>query len=249
MPAPVTKSEYVENELKSMIITGKLAPGSQLDLDALAESLGVSKMPIRQALTQLQARGLVEISPQRWTQVTAISVEEIDDIYHARRALAEMLAAQALPRLQPDDLTKMQDEIDKQKRHIANREFGAFVASDREFHLALYGRANFPRSLAVVTELRDVADRYIHAFIEEGSHGLESIREHQVIVDRCAAGDVDGLRAIVGEHIERGRQDLRARFSAKELRAPIESGPDEAGAGRPQGRPGKTIDPIRGEST
>jgi DNA-binding GntR family transcriptional regulator len=207
-PAPLSKGDYAYGELRRRIICGELAPGTRLDINELCESLDVSRMPVREALSRLDSQGLVEVHPQHASVVSTLSAEDLRDTYGARIALETMLAGAAAGRVDPDLIEQMAAEIELQRQFASDGDLDHFLISDRRFHDLLYERAAMPRSRVLVHGLRDVADRYIYMFLEADLHRWESIVEHEQLVRLCDRGDAVELQQAVGSHIAGGRDAL-----------------------------------------
>jgi GntR family transcriptional regulator, rspAB operon transcriptional repressor len=207
-----TKTDYALVELRRLIVTGVLAPGERLDLQVLADALGISRMPLREALSRLAAQGLVEIHPQRWTSVAPLSRADIVDTYGARHELETLLAGQAGGRLDDERVAEIAQELERQRLLADADDLEGVLRSDRRFHDLLYERAGMPRTHGLVSGLRDVADRYIYLFLEDGSDRRRSIAEHQEIVRLCHQRQTAALRDAVGEHVARGRDALLAKL-------------------------------------
>ncbi|WP_051324691.1 GntR family transcriptional regulator [Candidatus Solirubrobacter pratensis] len=206
--APLTKSDFAHNELRRRIVTGELMPGARLDLQELCDALGISRMPMREALSRLSAQGLIEIHPQRATVVSELSVPDLRDTYGARVALETLLAESATPYVDDELMRAFEANIDEQRRLASDGDLEGFLFSDRRFHDRLYERAAMPRTHGLATRLRDVADRYVYLFLRDGSHRQQSIDEHVRLVALCGERDAVAVRNAVGEHIMRGRDEL-----------------------------------------
>src|SRR4051812_11559444 len=112
---PVTKGDYAYEQLRRRIVTGELAPGTRLDLPVLCETLGVSRMPVRDALSRLDEQGLVEIRPQLATVVSTLSAADLHDTYGARMALESLLIGEAAARVDDKLVAAMGCDIETQR--------------------------------------------------------------------------------------------------------------------------------------
>jgi DNA-binding GntR family transcriptional regulator len=214
--APLTKSDFAHNELRRRIVTGELPPGARLDLQELCDALGISRMPMREALSRLSTQGLIEIHPQRATVVSELSAADLKDTYGARIALETLLAETAAPHVDDALLRDLEANIEEQRGLAAAGDLEGFLFSDRRFHDRLYERAGMLRTHGLVARLRDVADRYVYLFLRDGSHRTESIDEHVRLVALCAQRDAAAVKAALAEHIERGREALLAQLERAE---------------------------------
>jgi DNA-binding GntR family transcriptional regulator len=216
-PTPLTKGDYAYTELRRRIISGDLPPGARLDLQELCETLGVSRMPVREALSRLDEQGLVEIKPQLATVVSTLSTSDLRDTYGARIALETLLAGAASAWLDNELLAEMGRDVDQQRELAEAGDLEGYLRSDRRFHDRLYERAGMPRTHGLVTRLRDVADRYVYLFLKAASHRWQSIDEHEQLVRLCMRGDVPELQQAIGGHIARGRDSLLIHLERAEL--------------------------------
>jgi GntR family transcriptional regulator, rspAB operon transcriptional repressor len=212
--APLSKSEFAYYELRRRIICGDLAPGTRLDLNVLCETLEVSRMPVREALSRLDAQGLVKVHPQHATVVSPLSAADLRDTYGARIALESLLAGAGAGRVDETLLQEMSSEIEAQRRFAEEGDLERYLNSDRDFHDLLYERADMTRTCALVHGLRDVADRYIYLFLEADAHRWESIAEHEHLLRLCGSGDAVELQQAVALHIARGRDALQVQIEA-----------------------------------
>jgi DNA-binding GntR family transcriptional regulator len=203
-----SKSDYAYAELKRLIVQGKLAPASKLDLEVLAQTLAVGRMPLREALHRLRSQGLVEIHPQRATQVAPLSIADMVDTYDARCALEGLMAERVVTLARPDDIGALSDEVDRQAAMLESGELESFLDSDRAFHYRLFEIAEAPRTFGFLRTLRDVSERYIHLYLTNPQLQASSVAEHREIVELCAAGDSRGLVEAVRIHVVRGKERL-----------------------------------------
>lgn len=203
-----SKGEYAYSELKRLIVRGDLAPGSKLDLEVLSQRLKVSRMPIREALHRLQSQGIVEIHPQRATQVAPLSIADMIDTYDARCALESLVAASAAQHATVDDVDALVEEVERQASIADPADVEAFLDSDRAFHYRLFAIADAPRTFGFLRTLRDVSERYIHLYLADPKLQASSVAEHREMARLCAAHDADGLVRAVRAHVLLGKARL-----------------------------------------
>jgi GntR family transcriptional regulator, rspAB operon transcriptional repressor len=203
-----SKSEYAYAELKRAIVCGELAAGSKLDLEVLASRLGISRMPIREALGRLHSQGLVSIHPQRATHVAELSWSDMVETYDARSALEGLLAERAAVNATPEDIAALEAEIERQAELVDAADLEGFLASDRAFHFRLFEIARAPRTIEILEGLRNVAERYIYLYLSDPALRADSVAAHREIVSLCAAHDPDALAAAVRAHVNGGKRRL-----------------------------------------
>ena len=204
-----TKVDVAYEQLRRWILTGRLKPGEKLDQTWLASHMKVSRTPLRQALLRLTSERLIAAEPHRTAVVAPLSLVEIEDLYQSRRALESMLAEAGASKLTPSTLKQMRDILALQERAVKESDPDRFTELDREFHFVLYRAAGYTRAYDIIQELRDSSERYVRFYAVYKDGAAESLVEHTKIVQRCAAGDVAGVRDEVEHHVLRGLEILR----------------------------------------
>jgi DNA-binding GntR family transcriptional regulator len=212
-----TTVTLVADELRRRILSGALAEGQQLRQEALAADLGVSRIPIREALRQLEAEGFVAIASHRGAVVSKLSLDEIAELFELRIRLETWLLELAIPRMTEDDLAQAEAALEAM---ISNRKIENWGALNWDFHAALYAPAARPATLRILRRINENTDRYIRLQISLTSGQLKAHREHKELLQLCRAGNAARAVAALEQHILDVRDGLVA-----ELR---EVGPDGA---------------------
>ena len=201
-----TATEYVTATLKQAILTGALPPGTPLRQEELAARFALSRMPIREALRQLEAQGLVDFEPHRGAIVVEITVADALDNYAIRGALESEALRRSLPHLVEADFEQAEDLIAEIDRETDVARMGEL---NRRLHMTLYARAGLPRLLALAEQHLVAADRYLRFHLAtDGDMGQS---EHRALLAACRAGDTDEAVAVLGRHLARAR-DALVRF-------------------------------------
>lgn len=208
-----TATEFVEAALRHAILTGVLAGGTPLRQDDLAALMGVSRMPIREALRQLEAKALVEFHPHRGAVVISITAEDAADISAIRHALEPAALALSLPHLTADDFALADDLIADMD---AETDPGRMGELNRRFHMTLYARAGRPRLLSLTEQHLATADRYLRFQFAALEYQTRSQDEHRALLAACRAGDSAAASTIVADHIGRAEGLLTAFLSERE---------------------------------
>ena len=197
-PAFQTREEFAAHKLREAILLGHLKPGDKLDQNEIAELLGISRSPVRDALRTLAAEGLVEVIPHRGAAVAELSADEVEEIFLIRRILEGMAARLATQRIGPAQIAELQavlDEIDQ------TSDLDGWLELNRRFHHTLYQAAGRPRLFSIVENLRNTTAPYVRLFIVTAEH-IESAQEsHRRIVRACAAGDAVAAERETQEHM------------------------------------------------
>ncbi|MBP2302950.1 GntR family transcriptional regulator [Azospirillum picis] len=203
-----TATEFVEAAMREAILAGTLPAGSPLRQEELAAAFGVSRMPVREALRQLEARALVEFHPHRGAVVAEISAEDSADIGAIRAALEPAALRLSLPRLTPEDFALAAELIAEMD---AESDPGRMGELNRRFHMTLYARAGRPRLLALVEQHLAAADRYLRFQFAALGYHPRSQDEHHALLAACRAGDADAACEAVTRHVLQAG-DLLAAF-------------------------------------
>lgn len=204
-------SSLVMAKLRQQILVGGLLPGTPLNQEALADELGVSRMPIRQALKRLQVEGLVQRQQNRRVVVTPLSREEIEEIFDMRIALEPLALRLAIPRVTPQDLRRIGHALDDA---TADDDPASFGTRNSAYHMALVQPCGRPRLLREIRSLLDLSDRYQRAAYRDGTFTGPLRDEHEQLLDAVRNGDADTGAEVLSQHIRQGRDRLVELFSA-----------------------------------
>jgi len=205
-----TLSAAIVEQLRSDILDGTYEAGEQLRQDALAASFQVSRIPVREALFQLEAEGLVLIEPHKGAIVSAFSLEEINDVFDLRVLLEPRMLAQSAPLLTAQDFAEVSTLDAEFKGAIAAQDVAQWGQLNARYHLALYRHARQPRTLAIVTSLLQTSDRFTRVQMNRAPALSRAESEHRKLLRLCQEGKVAQACDYLVAHIEKVRQDLHA---------------------------------------
>jgi len=200
-------TDWVYEELKDAIVDLRLAPGEPLREATLAEQLGVSKTPIRQALTMLEQEGLVETTSFKGAVVAGYSRQDLLEIYELRELLENAAARAAAASMSKDDRARL-DRISRESHRLRRGNDAARLAAlVSEFDDVLFDQVQNTRIRALIENLRAHLTRIGH--LTEGIPGRieASVDEHEKIVKAIAARDQDLAELYMREHIRSVRDD------------------------------------------
>lgn len=188
----------VADVLREAILRGILVAGQQLRQDEIARELGVSHIPVREALRQLEAEGLVRLRPYRGFEVSELSPEEVEELYEIRIPLECQALRLALPHLTDDDLRRAEEILDAID---AEDDPSAWSELNTEFHAVLYAPSRRQRLLNLIRTLRTNVDRYLRLYISVMHRKQFSQKEHRRILEAVRRRDeAEALRALE-EHL------------------------------------------------
>jgi len=201
--------DEVYNTLLQWILEGELRPGEKLLDTALAENLGVSRTPVREALKRLEDKELVQAAANRWTRVTPITIDAAEQIYPIIWTLEELAVSLALTRLTTDDLARMQRANADLDEALRSRDPVGASKADAGFHDVYIRRSQNPYLIGILEDLK-IKHRRLEVIYFEGTMcASDSVMEHRRI-----------LAALKRQDLERARECIRSNwaFSLARLR-------------------------------
>jgi len=189
-------------EIRRRILDGRYPAGSQLRQDGLAAEFGASRIPVREALFQLEAEGLVRIHPHRGAMVAPLSPADAAEALELRGALEPRLLALSAPLLTEADFERADELLEDYAAALSDGATARWGTLNTELHLLLYSRANRPRALGLVGSLLAECDRYTRLQLSTDAAELERAdREHREMVRLCRNGHVSAACALLIDHI------------------------------------------------
>lgn len=209
MRRPPTTQEFVLDELRKSIVSGELAPGQPIRQDTIAAGMGVSRVPLREALKTLEAEGQVVYQPHRGYSVAELSLADLLEVYRMRELLESEAASVAAERLTDADLTRITDAGRDVEEAAENGDLVAMIAANRRFHFALLEPAGMPRLLRVVRTLWDATDAYRAVYYNSGTNRARVRREHEAIISAVEDRRADDLIRLLAEHRDHAVDALR----------------------------------------
>jgi len=210
---PKTVGQAAYENLRHSILDGTLAPGDKLNQDTLAEDLGVSRMPVREALGRLESEGMIVFETYRGAFVTPLSADELDQLYLMRLALEPLMARLAAAMLDArgiKDLTTVQVGM---RIALDAGDTDALFGQVRAFHETLYAAAGKPMILEQILSLRDLAQRYIRRYLTLPGRLTHVVENHAEILAAARRGDAPAVERLIREELEVTRDMLLASLS------------------------------------
>ena len=208
MTRSLTSAERALHALRELILGGELTPGARLGEVELADRLGVSRTPVREALTRLAAEGIVDIAPNRGARVATWTVAELEGVFELRSAIEPRLTAYAVPNATPADVEELDDLAHRMAdvgRPGPDQDLDALVPLNRAFHDRLVALADHPTlATALAGAIHPpIVLRNFHAYDEASLR--RSLAHHVEIVAAVRAGDATWARAVMTAHIHNAR--------------------------------------------
>ncbi|HEV7358294.1 MAG TPA: GntR family transcriptional regulator [Steroidobacteraceae bacterium] len=197
---------------RDRILSGAYAPGSALRQDSLAAEFGTSKIPVREALVQLQSEGLVDIFPNRGFQVRPLVSAELDEVFRLRLQIEPIAVARGATLAAAADHAAASGALEHLNDATAAGEFGASGQLNRAFHLLLTVPRLQPVAAEILSRLHTLAQRYVQAHLRPEGRAKRATREHAALLRAWSAGKSREARALMHEHIKSTRDDLKGRL-------------------------------------
>lgn len=205
---PPTAQEFVLGELRRSIVSGELRPGEQIRQEALAERLGTSRVPLREALKMLEGEGQVTYHPHRGYFVAELSSADLAEVYRIRRLLEDDAVATALPLLSEADIVAMREALVAIEEAATREDIPAMTTANRAFHFRLLDGAGLPRTSRLVRQLWDATDAYRSLYFAGAENRQIVHREHRAIMRAIEDRDVHRTIALLHAHREQAVQRL-----------------------------------------
>ena len=205
----------VQKELERMIIAGDLPAGRKLNEAAIADLLGVSRGPVREAFRALEESGLVRLEKNRGVFVRQIGVDEADEIYELRSVLEEFVGRRVARAVTPEIARELRARVDRMEKAAAKGDIDAYHRANLEFHDRLVELAGNAKLLLTYRRLVNELNLFRRAALAQVGTLPVSTREHREIVNRIAAGDAAAAGRALQEHVFASRDRMhRTRVDA-----------------------------------
>jgi DNA-binding GntR family transcriptional regulator len=202
---PQTVADRIAGVLREAISDGALEDGAALRQDDLAARFGFSRMPVRDALRQLETEGLVTVHPTKGAFVAPMDGKEITEIY-AIRELLEMEALRlSCPKLSEEMLEEAAGVLDQIDAEANVAHWGTLNSA---FHMTLYGRCDNDRLLGLIETHHHAADRYVRVLLSNLDYHSRSQEEHRKMLDACRRRDAKTAAAVLRGHLREGSETL-----------------------------------------
>jgi DNA-binding GntR family transcriptional regulator len=206
---PPTAQEAVLAELRRFITTGRLRPGQQIVQDALAVQLGVSRVPLREALKILEGEGQVTYVAHRGYFVTELSLSDLLEVYRIREILEEEAVSIAVPRMTDEDIDRMEEAERDVRAASDTADVIAMTSANRRFHFALIEACALPRLVRLIRLLWDATEVYRSVYYNEAYNRELVEAEHRTLVAAVRAGDPATTLLVLTAHREHAIAALR----------------------------------------
>ena len=207
--------DVVFNTLRQAIITGEFAPGERLMEIALAERLGVSRTPVREAIRKLELEGLVVLIPRKGAEVAQITEKDLRDSLEVRCNLEELAVKLACERITGEGEEKLKLALEDFKQAVEKQDFQNIVDSDIAFHDVIFEATQNHRLMQIASNLREQVYRYRVQYIKDDKLHPVLEEEHRMIVDYILKKDVQNAVNTMKKHIINQEEGVIKKIQAK----------------------------------
>lgn len=200
--------ELVCETIRQAIVDGVFSPGERLMEIQLADEMGVSRTPVREAIRKLELEGFVVMIPRRGTYVADISIKDINEVYEIRTSLEVLAAGLAAERISDEELETMQRLLVEIGQHIEDGNIEKIVEIDTAFHDVLYKASRNKRLAGIINNLREQITVIRRRSMMYPGRLQNTMEEHRILVDSIAAHDVDRAQNAASLHMENAEHTL-----------------------------------------
>ncbi|MDU4960856.1 MAG: GntR family transcriptional regulator [Sporomusaceae bacterium] len=207
--------EVVAETLREAIINGVLKPGERLMEIQLAEELGVSRTPVREAIRRLELEGFVVMVPRRGTYVTDLSIKDINEVYEIRTVLDVLAAGLAAERITEEELEELERLLVQISDLAEQNNVEKLIEYDSLFHDVLYRASRNDRLVGIINNLREQFTRFRSISMQYPGRIQNTVAEHTRLVEAIAQRNPDLAQRIAREHMENSEQTLLKEFDER----------------------------------
>ncbi len=195
--------ELVYEELRGLILTGQIKPGSRMMEIDIAEEMGVSRTPIREAIRKLEKEGLVTIEPRKGAYASELSVKDMVDILEVRATLEGLAAGLAASRMTQDQKKQLLHYSDSFNKAVKEGNMAEMIANDTNFHHYIVQCCENKYLLMMLEQLQELVLRFRYIYFKDFKRGNEMPAEHRMIYDGICNNDANSAEMAAYNHIDR----------------------------------------------
>lgn len=194
--------EEVFYTIREAILKGDLKPGTRLKEIALANEMGVSRTPVRDAIRKLELEGLVVIEPNRGACVSEIARQELHDVLELRRGLEELAIRKACERITPEELENLEVAAEEFRSLVSERDLKELAEADVHFHDVIYRASHNRRLVQILNNLREQMYRFRMEYLKDEAARKSLDEEHHRILEAVRSGDIERAHNFICQHID-----------------------------------------------
>ena len=195
--------EMVYEELKMQILTGAIIPGTRMMEVELAEEMGVSRTPIREAIRKLEKEGLVVIEPRRGAYASQISTQDMVEILEVRENMEGLAAFFAASRMQPEEMAELKEIETKYNDAVIKGSMEDMIKYDTRFHRIIVESCNNKILVQMIEQLQELVLRFRYIYYDNFRRADNMPEEHRIIIEAIESGNAEAARDAADVHIAR----------------------------------------------
>ena len=194
--------DVVFNTLRQAILRGELKPGERLMEIQLANKLGVSRTPIREAIRKLELEGLVLMIPRKGAEVAEITEKSLRDVLEVRRALEELAVELVCEKITDEQIQDLKDAAEEFKESLKDGDITRIAEADVKFHDVIYMATDNQKLIQLLNNLREQMYRYRVEYLKRSDFHQQLIDEHEEIIETIESGQKDRAVQVVCQHVD-----------------------------------------------
>ena len=194
--------DVVFNTLRKAILRGELKPGERLMEIQLANKLGVSRTPIREAIRKLELEGLVLMIPRKGAEVAQITEKNMQDVLEVRKALEELSVQLACERITPEQVEEMKMAAEDFRKVLKSGDVTKIAEADVKFHDIIFAATNNQRLITLLNNLREQMYRFRVEYLKQKECYPQLLEEHDKLIALISGGEVEEACELMGCHID-----------------------------------------------
>ncbi|MCX2698579.1 GntR family transcriptional regulator [Ochrobactrum chromiisoli] len=199
--------DLVRDGLRIAILNGELAQGAQLRQDQIAEQFGTSRIPVREALRQLETEGLVKIEPNRGAVVASLSLDDVLEMLDIRIALECHALRLAIPQMAEEDFDLAESILDGYNKEPDPETWSTM---NWQFHWTIYAPCHRPRLLAMIEANYGHVNRFVRMQVSMAAGKERPQKEHELLLEYCRSGETEKAVSLLGTHIDQTKKSVQA---------------------------------------
>ncbi len=194
--------DVVFNTLRQAILRGELKPGERLMEIQLANKLGVSRTPIREAIRKLELEGLVLMIPRKGAEVAEFTEKSLRDVLEVRRALEELAVELVCEKITDEQIQDLKDAAEEFKESLKDGDITRIAEADVKFHDVIYMATDNQKLIQLLNNLREQMYRYRVEYLKRSDFHQQLIDEHEEIIETIESGQKDRAVQVVCQHVD-----------------------------------------------
>lgn len=217
LPERRSLGQHAYEKLKQAIVKGDLAAGSRVIESRVANVLGISRTPVREASHKLEREGLLRHGPSGGFFVVDLMRADIEETFGIRSVLESYAARLATIHHTKEGLNFLQEKVSQYEMHLARGELALLPRINTEFHDLLYALSHSPRLIKMINELRDQIYRFRQVLLKTEENARISNEDHKMMIESIKRRDADAVEKLVRAHIVRGQAIVLQEFDIQDI--------------------------------